>query len=46
MLMSKPAPAPDEARWKLGWARRAGASDILEPDCERECCVYWAAPDA
>jgi hypothetical protein len=26
---------PDEERWKTGWLGRPGASDILEPDCDR-----------
>ena len=39
--MSKPV--VDDERPKFGCAGRAGARDMREPDCERECCVYGAA---
>jgi hypothetical protein len=35
--MSKPV--VDDERPKFGCAGRAGARDMRDPDCERECCV-------
>jgi len=35
---------PEEERWKSGWLGRPGASDILEPDCERAWLAVKGAP--
>ena len=35
---------PEDERWKMGWLGRPGASDILEPDCDRAWLAAKGAP--